>query len=213
MTTSASASGTPSQTLVICDAGVIVGFVAADKQQLFLDVMKRKNITLKVPDHVNGEIERILSGSAGSMGRGRRLPSRWRWLRDALGPDALLPKVVFPGPIGSVADKFAALLDTADLVVTPRMRDGGEYFVVAHALAIQGQGEEVSVAVDDTFGRKLATLNNLTVISTIELFGFAIDLGLLSNLSELESAYDAISGFSKLPTLSASRLDRRFPSN
>jgi hypothetical protein len=195
---------------VICDASVIVGFVAADKQQLFLDVIKCKNITLKVPVHVNGEIERVLSGSTGAVGRGSRLPSRWRWLRNALGTDTVLPPVVFPGPIGSVADKFATLKDVVGFVVTPRMRDGGEYFVVAHALAIQGRGEEVSVAVDDTFGRKLATLNNLTVISTIELFGFAIDLGLLSNLSELENAYDAVGQFSTLPTLSASRLDRRF---
>jgi hypothetical protein len=159
---------------------------------------------------VNGEIERVLNGSTGVVPVGRRLPSRWRWLQGALGPDTVLPAVTFPGPTGSVADKFASLLDTSGLVITPRMRDGGEYFVVAHALAIQGQGEEVSVAVDDTFGRKLATLNNLNVVSTIELFGFALDLGLLKNLSELTAAYEAVSEYSALPTLSDSRLDRRF---
>ena len=187
---------------------MIIGFIAADKQELFRDVTRGKGINIQVPHHVNGEILRVLNGSTGALPRGSRLPARWQWLSGELGEDAVLPKVVFPGP---VAVKFAALSDTTGKVVSPLMPDGGELFVIAHALVIKDSGEEVWVAIDDSRGRGIATSSGLHLVTTVDLFGFAIDLALITSRRELKAVYGEVGQYSSLPALATTGLDRRFP--
>lgn len=196
------------QTLVICDAGVIIGFVAADKQELFRDVIKTKGLVIKVPQHVDREILRVLNGSTGSITGGTKGPARWRWLKGQLGEDTVLPEVTFPG-IGPVATKFASLIDTKEYPVAELTADAGELFVIAHALAFMESGEEVFVAIDDRGGGKLASARGLRLITTVDIFDFAIGLGLISTKAGLTATYSAVSNFSTLPSLRSTGLERK----
>ncbi len=207
----------PVRKFVVGDAGVVIGFVAANRERLLCSILQGKHLELKIPYHVDGEIQRVLKrkttalqNAIGSPQAPVQYARSWTWLKGQFGATVVLAKVEI-GVVGDpVADKFGTLVDVVGLVVTARMQDGGELFVIAHGLHYQDTGEAVAVAIDDAGGRKIASGNNLEVITSVDLFEYAIELGLFANEDDLRDCYDAVREHSKMPEFNNTRLSAHF---
>jgi predicted nucleic acid-binding protein len=186
------------QALVIFDAGPIVGFAAAGRLTLLVEVFDRIRMQRAVPFAVDKEVRR--------QGRKYAAVSR-RWPAAVMsGRFEVLDEVAVGVADQRVVAEAARLRDTDPDSALSAQRDLGEILTVAHAVVARSDGLQVAVSTDDSYGARLAGAEQLLNLDTVAILRLAIRLGLIAAKTDLQTLYRALSLYSHLPPLTATRL-------
>ena len=166
--------------LVIFDAGPIVGFAAAGRLTLLVEVFDRLRMQRVVPFAVDKEVRR--------QSRKYAAVSR-RWPAAVIsGRFEVLDEVAVGLADQRVVVEAARLRDTDPDSALSAQRDLGEIVTVAHAVVARNDGLQVAVSTDDSYGARLAGAEKLPNLDTVAILRLAIRLGLITAKTDLQIA-------------------------
>lgn len=189
--------------LVVFDAGPVVGFSAAARLPLLVEVFDRIQMHRAVPFAVDKEVRR----------QSRRYPGvtkRWAAAVTSGRIEVLTQVAVSLGDQRIVAEA-ARLRDTDPDSAMSAQRDLGEVLTVAHAVVARADGVNVMVSIDDSYGARLAATEGLQNLDTVAVARLAIRLGIIAAKPDLHALYRALCLYSSLPALTVTRLlDEKF---
>lgn len=180
------------QSVLIGDAGVIIGFMLGKKFGLLHKVCKVQGYVLQVPAHVEFEVRRVLE----KLDRSNPKQSLASWA--AIKKSGSVEVIKDPAVNSPVAKSVTDYLGVMSGSSTTSDKDLGEYYVISHAVDLRDKGFTVAVAIDDGRGRDLARARQLEVITTEHLIDLAVNQDLFTSQIELKECYDGIGKFSTL---------------
>ncbi|MEV5457062.1 hypothetical protein AB0L17_01930 [Streptomyces cellulosae] len=181
------ASSEQQESVCILDAVICVHFVGANLHRLLVDVLKKAELTLLVPQEVCDEVAR-------KDRRYRGLKLRWTRLEQSRHV-RVLPALEARTAPTRVVEVFEDVRGRQLEDALRDSRDLGEAVVVAHGVHYQDLGHEVLVAIDDQGGQALATERDLEVITVEDVLVMAIEFGHFRNEGELKKDYEKLRGF------------------
>lgn len=186
------------ESLVIFDAGPIVGFAAAGQLTLLVEVFDRLRMQRVVPFAVDKEVRR--------QSRKYAAVSR-RWPAAVIsGRFEVLNEVAVGLADQRVVLEAARLRDTDPDSALSAQRDLGEIVTVAHAVVARNDGLQIAVSTDDSYGARLAGAEKLPNLDTVAILRLAIRLGLITAKPDLQTLYRALCRYSHLPPLTTTGL-------
>jgi len=184
--------------LAIFDAGPIVGFAAAGRPALLVEVFDRVHVHRAVAFAVDKEIRRQGLKYAG-------VTKRWAAVATS-GRFKVLAEVAVGLGDQRVVAEAARLRDTDPDSALNAQRDLGEVLTVAHAVVDRQDGLNVVVSIDDSYGARLAAAERFQNLDTVTIVRLAIRLGIITAKADLRTLYGALSRYSNLPLLAVTGL-------
>ncbi|MEU5344463.1 hypothetical protein AB0H18_27120 [Streptomyces sp. NPDC020766] len=187
----------------ILDAVICVHFVGANLQRLLVDVLRKADLVLLVPQEVCDEVthkDRKYQG----------LKLRWTRFTNSDCVE-VLPALQAQSAPDRVVEVFVEVRGRQLEDALRESKDLGEAVVVAHGVHYQDQGHEVLVAIDDQGGQALAAERDLQIITVEDVLGLAVEFGKFSAEGDLKKAYEKLRKFGDgLPSYGQTPLPIRF---
>ncbi|MFG2487116.1 hypothetical protein ACGFSI_30720 [Streptomyces virginiae] len=171
----------------ILDAVICVHFAGANLHRILVDVLKKAELTLLVPQEVCDEVAR----------KDRKYPGlKLRWTRlEQSQHVAVLPALEARTAPTRVVEVFEDVRGRQLEDALRDSRDLGEAVVVAHGVHYQDKGHEVLVAIDDQGGQALAAARDLAVITVEDVLALAISFEHFRDEGELKKVYEKLRKF------------------
>jgi predicted nucleic acid-binding protein len=185
--------------LCILDAVICVHFVGANLQNLLIDVLRRAQLVLMVPEEVSNEIS----------GKEHKYPGiRTRWLRLAQSRHIqVLPILEAGSAPRKVVEVFEEVRQRHFEEAHRDPKDLGEAVVVAHGVHFHELGRDVILAIDDQGGQAIAAARGLTVMTIEDVLELAIGFNKFDTEGELKATYGRLRQYGDgLPHYSATLL-------
>ncbi|WP_159765114.1 hypothetical protein [Streptomyces sp. HM190] len=195
----------PEQREPVCilDAVICVHFVGANLHALLVEVLRKADLVLLVPQEVCDEV----------VGKDRKYPGiRLRWTRLAASRHVrVLPALQAESAPPRVVEVFEDVRGRQFEDALRERRDLGEAVVVAHGVHYQDLGHEVLVAIDDGAGQAIAAGRDLQVITMEDVLEMAVEFSMFPTEGQLKKAYEKLQGFGEgLPPYATTGLSSRF---
>ena len=191
----------PPKSILIGDAGVLVGFILGGQIGILTLVCQGKDFVLQVPNQVDVEVVRVIKRKDVAVSPTGVVA--WKMMKD-MGLVVVLKEPTIGSP---VAASVAAYLGVRSGSKPTSEKDLGEYYVISHAVDLQARGESVAVAIDDATARLLARAKKLEVLTTEQLLEYAIEFDAFPNGQELVDCYDKIGEVATLRPLTETMLE------
>ncbi|MFJ4518992.1 hypothetical protein [Streptomyces sp. NPDC088816] len=195
----------PEQREPVCilDAVICVHFVGANLHALLVEVLRKADLVLLVPQEVCDEV-------AGKERKYTGLKLRWTRLTSSRHV-RVLPALQVQSAPPRVVEVFEDVRGRQLEDALRERRDLGEAIVVAHGVHYQDLGHEVLVAIDDRGGRALAAGRDLAVITMEDVLEMAVEFGKFPTEGQLKKAYEKLRGFGDgLPSYESTPLSACF---
>jgi predicted nucleic acid-binding protein len=171
----------------ILDAVICVHFVGASLQRLLVDVLKKADLVLLVPQEVCDEVAR-------KDWKYQGLKLRWTRLTNSSCVQVLPPLEAQSAP-DRVIEVFVEVRGRQREDALRDSKDLGEAVVVAHGVHYQDEGHEVLVAIDDQGGQALAADRNLRIITVEDVLAMAVEFGKFPTEGDLKKVYEKLRRF------------------
>lgn len=171
---------------LVIDAGPALCFLAAGYQDLLCSAVEIRNRRLLMPQTVRGEVHGRARGRKGRPFR--QGPDRLQGLIKA-GRIDVLPDDVEDLDLVRHLEAVAGIPMVARLTDTD---DLGEEIVIAHALKLREQGQDVVVLIDDKGGERKAKQHQLRSITTVGVLKTCAVEGLVTTRGEMREIWERI---------------------
>jgi hypothetical protein len=189
--------------LCILDAVICVHFVGANLHRLLIEVLRRADLLLLVPQEVCDEIS----------GKDRKFPGLGlRWSKLAKSKHIqILPLLEAGSAPARVVEVFEEVRERQFEDAHRDPKDRGEAVVVAHGVHRRDLGHEVWLAIDDQGGRAIAKARGLELLSIEDVLTMAVQFGRFATEGALKSAYEKLRKYGDgLPEYSSTGLHKEW---